>query len=71
LESKDDIKRRKTQPRIKKHLDENSVSKYFVADASKKVSRTEKLIVDFVVQGIHPYPIVDEPGFRSLLQGKK
>lgn len=46
-----------------------AISSKFVQDKMKSLPKKERLIVDFVVKGIHPLSIVEEEGFRNLIKG--
>jgi hypothetical protein len=63
-ERKDDAKLRKILPVNQKKLE-------LISDPSRKISRIDRLIIQFVVKGIHPLSIVDQPEFQELLKGGK
>jgi hypothetical protein len=66
------VKRRKSNPR-KSGLDaaQPKISTQFPVDKKKTLPKEEKLIVDFIVKGIHPLSVVEEEGFKNLVKGEK
>lgn len=69
-ELKEDVKRRKLQPKkVKTSTAQPNISDIFPLDKQKAISTEEKLLVNFVVKGIHSYSIVEEEAFRKYAQG--
>lgn len=63
-------RRRLDKPKTRPSKSTSSIDNIFPLDKQKSISRQEVLLVDFVVKGMHPYSIVEEPGFRSYVQSK-
>jgi hypothetical protein len=71
------VKLKKSQPVTKRlHEASNDRSQPPITAFSKGpertiVSATEKLILQFIVQGIHPLRTVEQPEFQALISGKE
>jgi len=48
---------------------QTSLSTFVKIDADKSVSALERLIVDFVLHGMHPLSVVEEPAFIAMIKG--
>jgi hypothetical protein len=67
---KEDVKRRRSMPRKHEDKVQPAICDIFPVSSQRTLSKLDKLIVDFVVKGIHAYSIVEEEGFRNLVHGK-
>jgi len=62
-ELKDDTKKRKVDSK------QSDLSRFVSVDPTKTTTRIDKLIVDFVVKGMHSLAVVEEEHFIRLIKG--
>lgn len=63
------MKKKRCLPRKPDDKTQPQITKILPVSTQKAPPKHEKLIIDFIVKGLHAFSTVEEEGFRNLVQG--
>ncbi|XP_035714108.1 uncharacterized protein LOC118438279 [Folsomia candida] len=66
---KECVKKKRCLPRKPDDKTQPQITKILPVSTQKAPPKHEKLIIDFIVKGLHAFSTVEEEGFRNLVQG--